>query len=84
MAQNPSISFTTAEGKEYRFVLAGQPNDGLNTLFIVSMFGFILLSSLIISISGFALGNVLMGFLGLALFLSPFAVIAFAAKINRN
>ena len=84
MAQNPSISFTSSTGKEYRFVLEGQPNDGLHTAFIVGMFAFVLLVSLIISISGFALGNVIMGFVGLALFLSPFAVIAFAAKINRS
>jgi hypothetical protein len=48
------------------------------------MFAFVILASLIISISGFALGNLIAGFVGLALFLSPFAVIAFASKITRS
>lgn len=84
MAQNPSISFTNSKGKEYRFVLASENNDGLHTAFAVSMFAFVILASLIISISGFALGNLITGFVGLALFISPFAVIAFASKISRS
>lgn len=83
MAQNPSISFTTSKGKEYRFVLGGSADDGLAG-FVIIMFAFILLSSLVISGAGFALGNLIAGFVGLTLFLSPFAVIAFASRIHRS
>lgn len=83
MAQNPSISFTNSKGVEYKFILGGPADNGL-AAFVIIMFAFILLGSLIISISGFALGNLIAGFIGLALFISPFAVIAFASKIHRN
>lgn len=84
MAQNPSISFTTSTGKEYRFVLSGQPNAVIPTGLILGMFGFIILAALILTIAGFAVGNLIIGFLGLALLIAPFTLIAYATKVSRS
>lgn len=84
MAQDPSVSVHSSNGTEYRFILAGGPNDGLNTVFILTLFAFVIITSLIVGIAGFVQGNMAQGFLGLALLILPFIGIALSTKVTRS
>lgn len=61
---NTTVSINS-KGTEYRFVLDG--SSAINPAIIVAMVVGTIILSLILSVAGFALGNVAQGFLGLGI-----------------